>query len=77
MEVIVEQGPGVAAGSGIFKQYIQPLNKIFPVSILQKNLRALNPSGDDVLQPIGIIYAGMTWHDGYSDRICGNVNNVP
>lgn len=49
VKVIGDQRPGIAQGVCLGKQKIQAFDEIFPILISEKNITAINPSGDNVV----------------------------
>ena len=64
VNVIVEQSPGRADGFGFSKQTAQPLDKIFPILIIKKDVGSGDPSDNDMLQQAWDIDTSLAWHGG-------------
>ena len=75
--MVVEKRPGIAGRMGLIQQIAQPLNKHFPIRVVEENVAAINTPCDDVLQQTGVIYAGMSWHGESVTEEDGIYNNVP
>jgi len=50
---------------GFLNDSTKPIQKIIAVSVVPKDLRALNPTGYDVMQRSKSIYPRLSWHDRY------------
>jgi hypothetical protein len=48
---------------GLFNNAANPIQEIIPVPFIPKDLRTLNPSGNNVMQSARGIYPGLARHD--------------
>jgi len=61
-EVIGDEGPGQAVGSGFLEQSRKPVNKGLPVMIIKKDRGFFDAPDDDMRQNTGDVQAGSSWH---------------
>ena len=80
MEMVVDQRPGETVGLGGDQQIREPPDELAPVVIVGEDLAFLDPADDDVLQEIGDVYTGGSWHgeeDSRKRRVIQLFKNVP
>jgi hypothetical protein len=63
VEVVGQQGPCVTGSLGFTQDPLQPFAEIIAAGIPLKNLAALDPSVNDMVQGTRCIAAGSAWHD--------------
>ena len=60
-----------------FRQHeTQPIQKISPIEIIEKNLSSIDPPHDDMVQRSGCVYAGFSRHVVYVLNTCFYVNRI-
>jgi hypothetical protein len=64
MNVIGHEGPGEAIGTGLDKKLRKALQKALSVAVIAKDVAPINTTDDNVLQKVGNIKAGGSWHAG-------------
>ena len=63
MEMVAEQGPGVAVGFGLRQEEAEAGEEIKAILNIKENGSLLYPSDDNVLKQSGDIYAGVSGHE--------------
>jgi hypothetical protein len=55
MEMVRNQGPGVALGLGVFQDFGQAVEKRLSILVVAEELAAFDPSGHDMLEKAGSV----------------------
>jgi hypothetical protein len=63
VEVVGHQSPCVTGGLGCSQDRLQPHEKVVAVKVLPKDLAALDPTANDMVQGTRCIDAGSARHD--------------
>lgn len=80
MNVVGHQRPSETLGTGLNEEFREVSKKSFTVDIVPEDIAAVNAANDHMLEQVGNIEAGGSWHEvtiTSVEKVSQLINNVP